>query len=303
MSPFLKRLFEKRIWRRLIAERGTDSALINLLSLGAAAFGSLRTKIDFDLVLRPHNAFGLLYAADRAKERGFSRVTAVEFGVASGAGLINMGKIGERITKETGIEFDIVGFDTGGGMPTPIDYRDHPELYEEGDFKMDQDALRKKLPSNTRLIIGNVAETVPLFLQSASSDSPIGYAVVDVDYYSSTLDAVALFRGPAEQYLPSVFVYADDTYGEFVNPWCGELLAFNEFNEANQLRKIAPYPTLRTIRFCKHSEWLDRVFIMHVLDSKFRSPANTRGFNVNLDNPYMKTLDQTPLASQLGSLQ
>ena len=46
------------------------------------------------------------------------------------------------------MEYQIFGFDTGLGMPDPIDYRDHPELYKAGDFKMDQENLKKILPEN-----------------------------------------------------------------------------------------------------------------------------------------------------------
>jgi hypothetical protein len=52
---------------------------------------------------------------------------AAEFGVANGAGLLNMCEIAARVTRETGVGFRIVGFDAGTGLPQPIDYRDHPE--------------------------------------------------------------------------------------------------------------------------------------------------------------------------------
>src|SRR5205807_8431354 len=54
----------------------------------------------------------------------------------SGPGLFNMCSIAERTRKATGIEFGVVGFDSGKGLPPAIDYRDLPEEFQEGDFPM-----------------------------------------------------------------------------------------------------------------------------------------------------------------------
>jgi hypothetical protein len=67
-------------------------------------FGSYRAKIDFDLILRQHNAYGILRAADEARKLGLQSVTLIEFGVAAGAGLINMCKIAEKVSSITGID-------------------------------------------------------------------------------------------------------------------------------------------------------------------------------------------------------
>ena len=63
----------------------------------------------------------MLHAADLALEMRHRRVSVIEFGVANGAGLINLCKIAKSVTKTTGIEFDVYGFDTGAGMPSAID--------------------------------------------------------------------------------------------------------------------------------------------------------------------------------------
>src|SRR3954462_5615339 len=47
-----------------------------------------------------------------------------ELGVGSGTGLLNLCEIAARVTAETGVAFELVGFDTGRGMPRPRDYRD-----------------------------------------------------------------------------------------------------------------------------------------------------------------------------------
>jgi hypothetical protein len=92
------------IWQRILYERVTESIHLNLFSILVSLFGSYRAKIDFDLILRQHNAYGILRAADEARKLGLQSVTLIEFGVAAGAGLINMCKIAEKVSSITGID-------------------------------------------------------------------------------------------------------------------------------------------------------------------------------------------------------
>jgi hypothetical protein len=48
--------------------------------------GDFRARERYGLIARPNYLYGMLRAADVAKYFGKHRVTAVEFGVASGAG-------------------------------------------------------------------------------------------------------------------------------------------------------------------------------------------------------------------------
>jgi hypothetical protein len=80
--------------------------------------GDFRTKGQYGLITRANYAYGMLRAADCAKYFGYRHVTAIEFGVASGAGLLNMADLSTVIEAETGIGFRVVGFDTGAGLPT-----------------------------------------------------------------------------------------------------------------------------------------------------------------------------------------
>src|SRR5215217_2025901 len=100
-SEFLRRrLGERRIWERILRERLSEPLHLNLLSLPVGLFGSFRSKVYWDLVVRQQHAFGLLNAADKARELGIHHLTAVEFGVANGAGLLNICDIAKRITVE-----------------------------------------------------------------------------------------------------------------------------------------------------------------------------------------------------------
>jgi hypothetical protein len=186
MNYFLRRLMTPGKLRKVFVERLTEPIHLNVLSLFVALFGSYRARVDFDLVIRQQYAFPILYTAESARKYGLEAITIIEFGVAGGGGLFNMCSIAERTRKATGIEFRVVGFDTGKGMPPAIDYRDLPEEFREGDFPIDVELLTRSLPPFAKLVIGDVHDTVPVFLAEVSPNAPIGFVSVDLDYYSST---------------------------------------------------------------------------------------------------------------------
>lgn len=259
--------------RRLLVERLGEPVHLNLISLFVALFGSTRTKIDFDLVVRQQFAFSILYAADLAKRRGYRALTAIEFGVASGAGLLNICQIADLVEKETGVHIRVAGFDTGSGMPHAIDYRDLPELWQQGDFKMDEAALLASLPKRASLHIGPLDETIPRFMASQTPDAPIGFVSLDVDYYSSTMQALQLFDFAAKAYLPMVCTYLDDIIVDEVSDWSGELAAINEFNANQPMRKIAPFPFLREKRIFQRARWIGQIYFCHIHDHPLRQPG------------------------------
>jgi hypothetical protein len=284
---FIRKLKEVRIWERIVRERLSEPLHLNLISLPVLAFGSVRSKIYFDLLIRQQHAFGLLNAADKAKALGLQSVSALEFGVANGAGLVNICVLAEKITAATGVQFKVFGFDTGTGMPPPRDYRDHPEHYMTGDFPMqDPKQLQSLLPKFAKLVFGDVSETVPRFLSELDDSSPIGFVSIDVDYYWSTVQSLRVLDGRSGQYLPTVTMYLDDISYEEHNSWCGELGAIREFNEAHDLRKIEPFNHLRTRRLFKNADWIDNMYTLHVLDHAWRSPGGNPAASRVLGNPY-----------------
>lgn len=287
LNPLLRRITDPSKLNKILVERLTEPLHVNVASAAVALFGGFRRKVDFDLVLRPQYAFPILRAADLAREWGYRRLTLLEFGVASGAGLLNICSIARSVTEITGIEFRIVGFDTGTGMPAPLDYRDLPEIYAAGDYPMDVARLRASLPENCELILGPIAETVPDFLTTVDAGSPIGFASIDVDYYSSAKDALTVFTGAPDKYLPLVPVYLDDVGDITVNPWVGEWRAVNEFNEEHDLRKFAPWNMLRARRICKNAKWIEHIFGLHVHDHEIRTPGTRVRAQRTADNEFI----------------
>jgi hypothetical protein len=284
---FFKKIKHKYIWKRLFVERLTEPLHLNLMALPVWLFGSYRSKIAFDLIIRQHHAYGLLQAADRALKLGFSSVSVIEFGVASGAGIMNIRQIASNIQKITGIRFDIYGFDNITGMPPHKDYRDHPDLYREGDYKMNYEQLKKNLNATVKIIQGDIRNNIHAFLQNLSPQAPIGFVSLDVDYYSSAVDALTVFRdSDASKYLDIVYLYVDDIHKEEHNSRCGELLAIREFNDKHPQRLIEKHAFLETQRIFKHARWLRHIYLLHVLDHAHRSAPHAKPVQ-ELDNPYL----------------
>lgn len=266
----LSDLLGHRFWEQQLADRLGEPLHLNLASLCVRLFGGFRAKVAFDLIERRRYAMPLLKAADYAKAQGVPKIYVLEFGIAAGAGLVNLAWLAAQVTAETGVEIGIVGFDAGTGMPPPVDYRDYPEEFVAGDFPLpDRAALERVLPPAVRVIYGPVAETTRAFVTSL--DAPIGFAVMDLAYYSSTVEAMVVLEGPPEHYLPMTLVYLGAIRIDNANPAVGELAAVRDFNARHERRQIHPFTSLRDKRVFRRAAWLEQIHTLHVLDHPRRS--------------------------------
>lgn len=286
--PMLRKLLEPRIWRRIYRERAGEPILYNLASLFVALFGSIARKIDYDLVPRQPYAFGLqqafAFAAAEGGRLGVTRLVLIEFGVASGSGLLNICKIGAKLSAHYGIPFSVIGFDTGEGMPVPVDYRDHPEKYLDGDYvPHDAKALERALPDNARILYGPIAETVGRLGGELLEGDVIGFLSIDVDYWSSTRDCLTLADDPALRFLPRMPVYLDDVNEVDHHPYAGELLAVAEFNRDHDRVKLTRMNQLRNRRLFKNALWLDQMYWMLDLGH----PYFTRAYHADRERPQL----------------
>ena len=190
---------------------------------------------------RNHYALSLLHGILQAQHCGYNKITAIEFGVGGGEGFASLIDAASRFRALFNIEIEVIGFDTCTGLPAIKDYRDHPEVWHAGQFVTHNvQNLISQLPSWARLIIGNIADTLPLYMELfKKSNSRLGFVSLDVDLYSSTVPTLEIFKLPANLYVPAVPMYVDDvnwliTFSKFT----GEQLAIDEFNQQNTLRKI-----------------------------------------------------------------
>lgn len=204
-------------------------------------------------------ALSLAHGVWQAIACGYKKITAIELGVAGGNGLRDLCVISDYLEKEFEIQIEVIGFDTGVGLPELHDYRDHPEIWHQGEFSMGNSI--DNLPNRAQLILGNVQDTIPLF--ASEFKDIIGFVSIDLDLYSSTVSAMPLFEMPAKRYLPATPIYVDDINVSITyNPWCGESLALREFNDSHELRKFEE----------KSYIWrIPNFHVLHILDHPIRN--------------------------------
>lgn len=247
----LKRLIFHQCPMRLLIVK-----LISKLKLGSYNFRIMAGAVD-----QPEYGYCVYEAALLAKRLGYKKISVLEFGVAGGQGLLNLEKHAEKIKQQLNVDIAVYGFDTGEGLPGPEDYRDLPYHWKKGFYKMDHEKLKTKL-KKAQLVLGNVRQTVPAFFQQYSPP-PVGAISFDLDFYSSTVDALKIFEND-EHFLPRVFCYFDDITGDNIalyNDYTGERLAVKEFNEAHTDKKLTDAHYLLAKRVVQ--PWYHQIRIMH----------------------------------------
>ena len=219
-------------------------------------------------------ALSLAHAVQQAICCDYKKITAIELGVASGAGLKDLCCVADHLQKAFEVEIEVIGFDTGEGLPKIEDYRDHPEIWRQGDFSMAYQI--PDFPTRAQLFLGNVKETIPEFVKNFSGI--VGFVSLDLDLYSSTVSAMPLFEMDPVKYLPAMPVYVDDMNVSITyNPWCGEALALTEFNQFHALRKFEEKP----------ANWdIQNFHVFHVLDHPIRNGVETPLHPLNIEPFY-----------------
>jgi hypothetical protein len=232
---------------------------------------SVKTRALWELSDRPAYLVGLHAAAEQAMRQGVPEISVVEFGVAGGHGLLAMQREAEAVERETGVRIMVFGFDAGAqGLPSFIgDHRDHPDVWQPGDYPMDEPALRARLTDRTTLIIGKVKDTVPSFF-TKFMPPPLGFLSFDLDLYSSTRDALQIFEAEGARMLWHTPLYFDDIEFLFNHRYAGELLAIDEFNENNPSVKIDRWYGVRNGRPFPERSFLDKLYVAHDLEATSR---------------------------------
>jgi SAM-dependent methyltransferase len=223
---------------------------------------SYEQRLSIEAVDRPNYGYCIFQAARLASLLRYPRISVLEFGCGGGNGLLNAEKHIKEVTKLFSVDIDLYGFDAGSGLPAPTDYRDMPHYFRQGLHAMDRNALERRL-KHAKLVIGDIRDTCVTFLQSYKP-APIGCVLHDLDYYSSTRDALALLDGDAAYFLPRVFMYFDDVVGDdtwLCNEFTGELLAIDEFNQKHRLKKICKNRIVS--KQYPNSWWPDLVYVYH----------------------------------------
>ena len=233
--------------------------------------GALRATDRWNAADRPQYLAGVLYAADQARREERDAIAVIEFGVAEGDGLLALQAHAAAVERETGVRVAVYGFDAGGGMPAGTgDYRDHPDIWRAGDYVMDVAALKAKLDARTTLVLGEIRETAA----HQPIPEPLGFVAVDVDFYSSAIDALRILCRADVPRLRRVALYFDDIGDHYNHRFAGELLAIEEFNRASRDVKIDRWRGLRAGRAFPDAPWLEAMYLAHDVEqiSRVRLP-------------------------------
>jgi hypothetical protein len=184
---------------------------------------------------KPQYKFVLKTAAQQASNLGYNEISVIEFGVAGGNGLLHLEKIKNDIERDYNLKIEVYGFDTGIGLPDSQNVYDLPYFWRQSHYPMDVESLENRLDS-ANLILGLLNQTVEDFI-SAYNPAPIAGIMIDLDYYSSTVDALKILDCEDEFILPRVPIYFDDvTNGRppaLMIQQHGELKAIKEYNKSD----------------------------------------------------------------------
>lgn len=186
-----------------------------------------------------HYAANVWLAAKEAVKLGYTSISVIEFGVATGNGLLSLQFHAREIGNLMGIDIQVYGFDTGEGMPdTTEDYRNALYMYPSKIYKMDYQKLEPQL-EKAKLVLGNIEETGKKFFEEYAP-APIGAIMIDVDWYTSAVAALNILQTNYENVMPRIYMYFDDIlFGHTEH--IGEGLAIHEFNQKNKgLINISP---------------------------------------------------------------
>lgn len=218
----------------------------------------------------PQYLYGLLSAARTARAVGVRELTAVEFGVAGGNGLLALEQHADLVERRLGVHVTVVGLDSGAGLLPASDPRDCGFALPPGEFAGDPAELRIRLRS-AELVLGDVTETVGPFAAriDAGELPPLGFVAHDLDVYTGTraaLDALGAL-GP-ERMLPRVPMFFDDLTGYPYTTVTAEHAAIADFNTSNDRRQIGQVFNLAN-SLGGHSRWAAwpaHTFVLHAFD-------------------------------------
>ena len=105
-------------------------------------------------------------------------------------------------------------------------------------------------------MIGEIAAKI----DSTPIAEPLGFISMDVDFYSSTVDALRILTRADVRRLSRVAMYFDDVSAHYNHRFGGELLAIEEFNEASSHVKIDPWRGASRRAPLSEASWLDAMY-------------------------------------------
>ena len=214
-------------------------------------------------LFRPHYESLLFEASKNAIRLGLNEINIIELGVAGGNGIKSLLKYKKKVEKVLNIKINILGFDSGSGLPKTNKKEDLPFFWKQGDYTNQNIKDLEKNDQSIKIYEGNISSTLDNF--TSENKVKIALILFDMDLYSSTkifLDKIPELS-QKKLLLPRVFCYFDDLFvaDYSLNDINGEPLAISEFNINNKDLKLGK--TLDHISDFKFPLAKGQVFMLH----------------------------------------
>ena len=217
---------------------------------------------------RPHYESLIFETSKNAIKLGFNEIDIIELGVAGGNGIKSILKYKRKIEKILKIKINIIGFDSGTGLPKSGIKEDLPFFWKQGDYTSSNIKNLENEDKCIKIFEGNISLTLDQYI--SENKSKIGLIIFDLDLYSSTkifLDKIPELS-KRNLLLPRVFCYFDDLFvADYVlNDVNGEPLAIKEFN--NQFENLKLGKTFDHITDFKFPLGKGLIYLLHDFKNK-----------------------------------
>ena len=189
---------------------------------------------------RPHYETLMYESAKSAIKLGYNKIDVIELGVAGGNGIKSLLKYKKKIKNIIDIKINIVGFDSGSGLPFIDNKKDLPFFWKQGDYTNKSLDKLEKEDKNLSIFEGNIENTLDKYI--SKNENKIGLILFDLDLYSSTKIFLNKIKKLSEKnlLLPRIFCYFDDLFiaDYHLDDTNGEPLAIKEFNDQHKDIKL-----------------------------------------------------------------
>ena len=145
-------------------------------------------------LFRPHYESLLFEASKNAIRLGLNEINIIELGVAGGNGIKSLLKYKKKVEKVLNIKINILGFDSGSGLPKTNKKEDLPFFWKQGDYTNQNIKDLEKNDQSIKIYEGNISSTLDNFI--SENKVKIALILFDMDLYSSTkifLDKIKLY--------------------------------------------------------------------------------------------------------------
>jgi len=215
-------------------------------------FDSTKRKIKSYLKRYLHDVFNNFYREENSLENWFyhwlrfqntdyvkdysPKNTYYEFGTGSGGTLKMFLRAATRFSSDYNRPLDEIKlflFDSFQGLPPVTREEDDHPTWDKGYFAYPKNYIEKIIEEH-RFPLSNVKFFEGYFNKSLNAETlallrndPPSIVTMDVDYYSSTIDALKFI---APILMSGTVFYFDDLYSFFLHPELGQVKAISEFN-------------------------------------------------------------------------